>query len=86
MTDLVNGRIENVIMLITFAGGSPMNASHIPEQNPVVPVLQSLIDRLSAPDLTVDEANELRPRLLRVLEAIETRPTLSDEGSFAGDA
>jgi hypothetical protein len=33
--------------------------------------LERLIDRLSAPDLTACEANDLRPRLLEILERIE---------------
>jgi len=37
----------------------------------IVQKLQGLMDRLAAPDLTAAEAEDLRPRLLVLLESIE---------------
>ncbi|MGE3822037.1 MAG: hypothetical protein AB7I30_21700 [Isosphaeraceae bacterium] len=36
-----------------------------------IQTLQGLIDRLSSPDLTASEANELRPRLFRLLSTFD---------------
>jgi hypothetical protein len=37
--------------------------------------LQQLLDELGAPDLTIAEANVLRPRLFDLLEALDEPPT-----------
>jgi hypothetical protein len=37
----------------------------------MVQTLQGLVERLSAPDLTAAEANVLRPRLFRLLQALD---------------
>ena len=43
-----------------------------PTKSPIVQTLQGLVERLSAPDLTAAEARDLRPRLLGLLETLET--------------
>jgi len=45
--------------------------SAYPDQSELVQTLQGLMDRLSSPDLTVAEANDLRPRLFGLLETID---------------
>lgn len=44
-------------------------------QDPAQPLdrLQSLVELLTHPDLTIAQANDLRPRLMDLLEALETR-------------
>jgi hypothetical protein len=39
------------------------------DKSEIVQTLQCLMERLSAPDLTAAEANNLRPRLLGLLES-----------------
>jgi len=46
-------------------------ASACLERNHIVQTLQGLMERLTNPDLTIAEANELRPRLACLLEAID---------------
>ena len=41
------------------------------DQSELVQALQGLMDRLSSPDLTVAEANDLRPRLFGLLDTID---------------
>jgi hypothetical protein len=48
-----------------------MPAHPIAEHTLLASQLQSLTDRLNASDLTVAEAENLRPQLLRLLEQIE---------------
>lgn len=43
----------------------------------LVETLQALTERLSAPDLTIAEADVLRPRLLQLLNTLETQPAVS---------
>ena len=42
----------------------------IQDTSEIVQTLQGLMERLSAPDLTASEANDLRPRLLGLLESM----------------
>ena len=46
-------------------------ASACLERNQIVQTLQGLMDRLTSPDLTIAEANDIRPRLNGLLEVIE---------------
>ena len=46
-------------------------ASACLERTQIVQTLQGLMDRLTSPDLTIAEANEIRPRLACLLEAID---------------
>lgn len=48
-----------------------MLASRTQDTPRIMDKLQSLVDRLSAPDLTMAEAEYLRPILLRLLDSIE---------------
>jgi hypothetical protein len=48
-----------------------MVASNPPDKTSVVQTLQRLLDRLSDPDLTAAEAQELRPHLFRLVESID---------------
>jgi hypothetical protein len=41
------------------------------EKNRLLHSLQGLMERLSAPDLTVAEANDLRPKLFGLLRSLE---------------
>lgn len=43
------------------------------DQSDLVQTLQGLMDRLSSPDLTVAEANDLRPRLFGLLDTLGSR-------------
>jgi hypothetical protein len=49
----------------------------------VVPLLQGLVDRLTAPDLTASEAEHLRPRLLGLLAQIEAGAFASPSAAHA---
>ncbi len=40
------------------------------EPTPLIQELQGLLDRLTAPDLTLDEASRLRPHLMHVLATL----------------
>ena len=42
----------------------------VQDTSEIVQALQGLMERLSAPDLTASEANDLRPRLLGLLASM----------------
>jgi hypothetical protein len=48
-----------------------MSDSFSPEQSRLVSRLHELMDRLTSPELTAAESEDLRPRLYRLLEQIE---------------
>lgn len=52
-----------------------MPAPRTPDAPRSLDRLQCLIDRLSAPNLTIAESQDLRPILLRLLESIEVERT-----------
>ncbi len=43
------------------------------ETTPIIETLQGILERLCAPDLTVAEAQDLHPRLIRLIETIEAQ-------------
>lgn len=58
---------------------TPTDRSHLVES------LSGLMERLSAPDLTAAEANDLRPRLFGLLQRIDTPLSVSHTpGSRSG--
>jgi hypothetical protein len=71
------------IKMVAFARVDAMLASAPPDKSRILQALQGLTDRLSAPDLTMAEAQDLRPKLLRLLESIEI--DASPRTNLAGD-
>ena len=55
-----------------FVRDFPMFPNQTASKSPIVQTLEGLVERLSAPDLTAAEAQDLRPRLLSLLESLET--------------
>ncbi len=49
-------------------------------RSPLIEVLQGLMDRLTSPDLTLDEANRLRPDLMDLLATLG-----GDQGARSAD-
>jgi hypothetical protein len=70
--DIENARLMRLVRTSVMSATIEMNAESAASQ------LARLIERLEAPDLTVAEANALRPKLLGLLDA------LAGENAIAG--
>jgi len=55
-----------------------LTASH--DRIQIVETLRGLMDRLTSPDLTLDEANHLRPQLFGLLATLDGASATDDRG------